>query len=241
VLLVIPFFTYEPWRLISELYDSTNVPNYRVNSFWAYNFWNVGGLFEQGFRCDLASACDANARANATEFLGIETRYWSLALFASAIGLTIIALRRARGTGYLALGTALSMLAFYMLLTRMHERYVFAFFLPFLLACALLNSRLLWGIFVTTVVVHFLNLYHVFSYYYFFNPEHQDDYPGFVRLSFLNDWLAKSDVFGFAVPLLGTLSTVQFLSILFVAASATLLAAAFVLGERDSRTRAAAQ
>jgi len=241
LVLIVPFFTYEPWRLISELYDSTNVANYRVNSFWAYNFWNIGGLFEMGFRCDLQSACDANSAPNATEFLGIPTRYWSLGLFASGIGLTIVALRKARGTGYLALGTALSMLAFYMLLTRMHERYVFAFFLPFLLACALLNSRFLWGIFVTTVVVHFLNLYHVFGYYYFFNPDYEGNYPGFIRLDFLYDWLAKSDVFGFTVPILGTLSTVQFLSIVFVAASAALLALAFVLSERDSRARAAAQ
>jgi Gpi18-like mannosyltransferase len=234
VLLITPFFSYEPWRLVSELYDATNVANYRVNSFWAYNFWNMGGLFEWGFRCDLASACEGDGAANATEFLGIATRYWSLALFAGSIGMVIFSMRKARGTGFLALGVALSMFAFYLFLTRMHERYVFAAFLPFLVACALLNSRVLWGVFVATVTVHFLNMYHVFSYYYLFNPETEGNYPSIIRLDFLNEWLQKNDAIGFPLPLLGTLSPVQILSMIFVLSFVVLVAAAYSMSERET-------
>ena len=233
LLLITPFFQFEPWRLVGELYDATNVANYRVNSFWAYNFWMTGGLFEMGFKCDLASACEGDGAANATEFLGIATRYWSLLMFATALALVMYSLRNARGTGFLALGTALSMLAFYLFLTRMHERYVFPAFLPLLAACALLQSRVLWAAFATSVTVHFLNLYHVFGYYYFFNPEERSNFPGFLRVDFLYDWLEKGDAIGFSLPLLGTLATVQVLSILFVACFAGLLTVAYVMNERN--------
>jgi hypothetical protein len=237
--LIVPFFTYEPWRLVSELYDSTNVANYRVNSFWAFNFWMTGGLFDMGFKCDLASACEGDGAANATEFLGIATRYWSLIMFGGAQGLIIFSLRKARGTGFLALGVALSMLAFYMFLTRMHERYVFPAFLPLLVACVYLNSRVLWAAFVAAVAVHVLNMYQVFSYYYFFNPEEKANFPGFLRVDFLYEWLEKSDAFGFSVPLFGTLSTVQVLSMLFVACFAVLISAAYILSERSRSAQAA--
>jgi hypothetical protein len=116
----------------------------------------------------------------------------------------------------------------------MHERYVFAAFLPFLVACALLNSRVLWGVFVATVTVHFLNMYHVFSYYYLFNPETEGNYPSIIRLDFLNEWLQKNDAIGFPLPLLGTLSPVQILSMIFVLSFVVLVAAAYSMSERES-------
>jgi Gpi18-like mannosyltransferase len=130
MILVTPFFELQPWKLIHQLYQATNVSNYRVNSFWAYNFWNTGGLFKMGFKCDLAGACpdSSGGTAAATKFLGMSTRFWSVAMLVTALVSLIILLRNARSTGYLALGTALSTLSFYLLLTRMHERYVFPFF-----------------------------------------------------------------------------------------------------------------
>ena len=71
----------------------------------------------------------------------------------------IVVLRKARGPAFLALGTSLSILAFYLFTTRMHERYLFPFFLPFLAACVLFRSRVLWTVFGLLGAVHFLNLY----------------------------------------------------------------------------------
>jgi Gpi18-like mannosyltransferase len=218
VLLILPFFKWQPWNLIEQLYDATNVANYRVNSFWAFNFWNTGGLFDMGFRCDLASACPEDARARATEWLGIPTRYWGLGMFVAAIGGTIFALRRAQGMGFLALGTALSVMAFYMFLTRMHERYIFAFFLVFLLACVLINSRVLWGAFVVAGLVHFLNLYHVYAYYY----------PNELRWESLYKWLEKASFLGTGYE------TVQVLSAVFVVCFFIILGAAAGLGAKRS-------
>ena len=211
LVLITPFFELQPWRLVEVLYDATNVENYRVNSFWAYNFWNFGGLFEQGFKCDLPGSCGGNAQA--TEWLGIATRYWGLGFFLAAISGVVFSLRRAQGTGFLALGIALSVMAFYFFLTRMHERYVFAAFLPLLVAAALISSRLLWGMFVVLAVSHFINLYHVYGYYY----------PNDLRVEGLFDWLEKSDLFGASLPVLGRLETVQFFSIVMVVSFLVLL------------------
>ncbi len=216
LVLITPFFEYQPWRLVEVLYDASNVANYRVNSFWAYNFWNVGGLFEQGFQCDSCGGTEG------TTWFGIETRYWGLGFFFLAMGGVIFSLRKAQGTGYLALGVALSVMAFYFFLTRMHERYVFAAFLPLLVAVVLINSRLLWGLFVILAVSHFINLYHVYGYYY----------PNDLRIEGIYDWLEKGDLFGTSLPLLGRLETVQFFSIVMVVSFLVLLVGTYVRLER---------
>jgi Gpi18-like mannosyltransferase len=226
IVLIIPFFEYEPWRLIGVLYDATNVEGYRVNSFWAYNFWNVGGLFDQGFRCDLPGHCAPDAEARATEWYGIATRYWGLALFASAITFILVSMRNARGTGYLALGVALSMMAFYVFLTRMHERYIFAAFLPFLLAAALIHSRFLWGMFIVVAFTHFVNLYHVYNYYYPWEAP-GDGQPS-LKWRWAYKWLEKYDLFGADLPLFGRLETVQFFSLVMVASIIVLLLHTFI-------------
>jgi hypothetical protein len=224
LVLITPFFKLEPWRLLDVLYEATNVSNYRVNSFWSYNFWNSGGLFHWGFRCDLASACpkDPNAQ-DATSFLGVATRYWGIAMFGSAIAAILWTLRNARGMGFLALGTALSMLAFYMFLTRMHERYVFAAFLPFLLACALIHSRALWAVFIAASTVHFLNLYHVYTYYY----------PNELKWDQGYRWLADGDALGSVLnPIDNDVETVQIMSVAFVVCFLVTLGLASVLAQR---------
>ncbi|HUF53644.1 MAG TPA: hypothetical protein VMR52_07705 [Dehalococcoidia bacterium] len=212
LILIAPFFRFEPWRLIEVLNDSTNVENYRVNSFWAYNFWNFGGLYDQGFRCDLQSGCP---NADATEWFGIATRYWGLAFFVTGIALVTFSLRNARGIGFLALGTALCVMVFYLFLTRMHERYMFAAFLPFLAAAVIINSRLIWGAFTALSFAHFVNLYHVFGYYYpNWNP---DDGEPSIRWEWAFRWIEKGDFFGADLPLFGRLETVQLFSMLMVA------------------------
>ena len=218
LLLIIPFFTYKPWELIPQLYDATNVENYRANSFWAYNFWNLGGLFDMGFKPDVPGI-----KPGEGEWMGISHRLWGVLVFVTAISLILLATRRSKGTGMLALGTALSILAFYLFLTRMHERYILAFVLPFLAACVLLESRLLWSSFVVLGLVHFFNLYHVYAYY---NKNE-------LRVEAFYKWFEKGN-------LLGTgLETVQVLSIVMVAAFPLLLSAAYLLSLRSKQGRAA--
>ncbi len=211
LLLIVPFFTYKPWDFIVHLYNATNVENYRVDSFWAYNFWTTQGLFDGGL-----------FSPDNQKFLGVTHRIWGFVMFGVALLAIIVATWRSKSTGILALGTSLSVLVFYMFLTRMHERYVFAFFLPYLAACALLQSRLLWGLFVALAAAHFLNLYHVYSYYRFaFPPNVEPFYKPMYEVLQDNSFLWTG------------LETVQALSALMLLAVPALIAYAAVHSRRS--------
>jgi len=120
-------------------------------------------------------------------------------------------------------------MAFYLLLTRMHERYVFAAFLPLLLARAVLRSRVLWGAFFVTGLLHFANLY-VFGVNYLFDDKERSKYPDYVRWSPLYRWLDGQ----LNIPLIGHLEDDQILSVLFVAAFVVLLGCAAYLAHRPA-------
>ncbi len=177
LLLIFPFFPDYPWDFITHLKNSADVENYRVGSFWAYNFWGIQDFFKP----DNVDSCLTNPSCTSAEFRGIEYRYWGIALFAVSTVVILYFMRNAEGDWALALGTALCLLAFYMFLTRMHERYMFPFFVPFLAACALSHSRLLWGVFVVLAITQFLNLYQVYAYYQPNDLRIQDLYQYFER------------------------------------------------------------
>lgn len=217
LVLIIPFFTYEPWKFIEQLYNATDVETYRVNSFWAYNFWNIQGVFESGFKPD------------SQEFLGITHRVWGIAMFVGALGAIIAATWRAKGIGMLALGVALSMMVFYLFLTRMHERYVFPAALPMLVACVLLQSRVLWGVFLSFSAIHFLNLYHVYVYD-LYNDDGATDIieTSPLKWNWLYDRLNSGDFLGTGYE------TLQILSFLMVALFPIALAVAYRFSNRSS-------
>jgi hypothetical protein len=218
---IFPFFpSLKLWQpfldLIHQLYVATNV--YKVNSFWAYNFWTLFGLMKEGGGFWPDTGVDQGRHAR--EFLLLDTRTWGFILFALTVAVIIYTLRKSRGTGFLALGTALCVLAFYTFVTRMHERYVFAFFLPFLAACVLIRSRALWAAFAGLGLLHFVNLYHVYVYYY----------PDELKVNSVYNWLAQGDFWGTG------LETVQILSAAVLAGLALALAAGFRLARRRFQT-----
>ncbi len=150
LLMILPFFPDHPWDFYYQLKHAAEF--YKYNSLNAYNFWS---MVREGFFFQPDNA----------QHYGLADQYWGLILFGVATAAVIYALRKGEGTAMLALGTALSVMAFFVFLTRMHERYLFPFFLPFLVACVLTQSRLLWGAFIVLSLVHFLDLYFVYSYY----------------------------------------------------------------------------
>ena len=137
-----PFFpSLLLWRPIVDLVNRTKevaTEFYPINSSYAYNFWQLLGIAR---RCDVPVCRDKGTGVvtDGTDFLGLTTRHWGLVLFAISAATVIVVLRKARGAGFLALGTSLCILAFFVFMTRMHERYLFPFFLPFLAACVLLG------------------------------------------------------------------------------------------------------
>jgi len=209
--LILPFFPDNPWGFITQLKDAADVENYRVGSFWAYNFW---GMAQDFFKPDNVDSCLANPACTGAEFWGIEYRYWGIALFAANVAVILYVLRNADDDWALALGTALCLLAFYMFLTRMHERYMFPALVPLLAACALGRSRVLWGVFAVLGVMQFLNLYQVYGYYQPNELRIQDLYQYFERPRVLSDgilpdwnlqrWLSFLTFLAFPVVLVTT-------------------------------------
>jgi Gpi18-like mannosyltransferase len=219
LVLIIPFFTYKPWEIIGQLYEANEV--YPVNSFFAYNFWNIGGLAE-GFKADVSGI-----KPNEGTFLGVDHRVWGLVLYATSTATIIWFMRKSGGVGALALGTALCVLAFYIFMTRMHERYAFAFFLPFLAAAIALHSRALFAAFLGLGAIHFLNLYQVYVYYQC-DPNHQCE----IKWDAFYKWFERTN------NLATGLDTVQLLSLLLVASLPLLLAAAYLIANRPRRVGA---
>jgi len=203
--LIFPFFLFKPWELFDQLRFSVEV--YPFASFHAYNFWATFAYLER----------------DNVEYLGLSYQIWGYVLVIVATAFILYSMRRSEGMGALALGTALSIVVFYMFWTRMHERYVFPAFLPLLAACVLLHSRALWSAFAALGVLHVLNLYHAYAE---FNDNH-------VRVDWAFEWLQDPNFWGIG------LTTVEFLSVLTVAVLPPLLVAAYAFGERPRQAGAA--
>ena len=142
--IVLPFFPSNPFGIFGQLKDATEV--YPFNSFYAYNFWGLTDWLKPD---DLT-------------FWGLAYRWWGIILFAAASVSIVWTFRDARGPGLLALATALSVLAFYLFMTRMHERYLFASLLLLLTAAATLKSRPIWAVFGVLSLVQFFNVYYAY-------------------------------------------------------------------------------
>jgi Gpi18-like mannosyltransferase len=177
--LVFPFFPSNPWGIFDQLIDATNVENYRVTSFYAYNFWSVGflGLTEWFTPDDLT-------------FLGLAYRSWGMVLFAAASVSIIWTFRDAKGPGLLALATALSVLAFYLFMTRMHERYLFPSILLLLTAGAGLRARSVWAVFGVLSAVQFFNVYYAYINFTSMPFEAQDNY---LKVGSLFSWIVGNE------------------------------------------------
>ena len=182
-----PFFpSLLPWRPLHELASHLrgSADLYPYNSVNAYNLWTV--FPDIAGRCDVETCRvpTTGAVQQGSEYLGLTTRTWGLALYLLSSAAVIAVLRRTRSTGFLALGTSLCALAFFLFVTRMHERYLFPYFLPALVACSLLRSAALWRAFSVLATVHLLNLYDVYVSF------------GDLRIASVDEWLESRDVWG---------------------------------------------
>jgi Gpi18-like mannosyltransferase len=188
IVLALPFFpSLLPWRPLHELAShlADSVDRYPYNSSFADNLWMA--LPDFAGRCDVEICRDPITRvavAQGNEYLGLTTRTWGLALYVLSAAAVIAILRRTRSTGFLALGTSLCALAFFVFMTRMHERYLFPYFLPALVACSLLRSGALWRAFAVLATIHLLNLYDVYVSF------------GDLRIASVDEWLESQDLWG---------------------------------------------
>lgn len=171
---IIIFFPFFPNNPIYGIYyvnlGSTNLFN--CTSCNALNLWGIFGSWKNDMSL----------------FLNIPLLYWGFGLLLVILVL-IFGLRRLNGNS-LYITISVSMLAFFMLLTRMHERY-FLYFFPFMLLSAmLLKSKILMGFYLFFSFMFILNLYIPYAYYNNLakvtNLEVNDLFNNFNNLSFIS-------------------------------------------------------
>lgn len=145
IIIFLPFFPNNP--IYGIYYVNTGSINlFNCTTCNALNFWGIFGNWQN----------DMNL------FLGIPMLNWGLILL--LISLLIIFIKQSKGN-MLYLTLSLSMLAFFMFLTRMHERYI-SYFLPLLLiSVVLLKSKILAGFYLFFSLIFLLNLYIPYAYY----------------------------------------------------------------------------
>ncbi|MDE2480979.1 MAG: phospholipid carrier-dependent glycosyltransferase [bacterium] len=144
ILLTEPFHPSNPiaaltW-LLGQYHFGSNV--YPYNTVNAFNLWALHGAFWQ--------------RDDATTgflFLRAPQYVWGIGLVIAALALIVWRYVQARTAAALLEACTLALLAFFILATRMHERYSFDALL-FAVACVPLARRYLWGALVLSLVLY---------------------------------------------------------------------------------------
>lgn len=150
LLVYFPFFPKNPIHgLISVNSGSANLFN--CTSCFAFNFWGVFGNWNDDLQ----------------KLAGVTYLQWGIILF--LICLSLLFFLRPFSikykTPYLFITTSLSAFTFFMFLTRIHERYLFPFFIFFLLGTLLLKSRILTIFYLLVSLIYSINLYVPYTYY----------------------------------------------------------------------------
>ena len=203
-LMVFAFFPSNPFEIVDQLADSQKL--YPFSSFYAFNFWEMFGRF----------------KPDDTTFIGLTHRWWGFLLFGAASLIIIWTFRDAKGPGLLALATALSVLAFFLFVTRMHERYLFPSLLLLVAAGAALNARSIWAVLGVLTVVQFFNVY--YAYINFTDSSHGIvETDNYLTVGWLWEWI-DDQVF--------LISLITFLTF------PILLAAGFLLAMRERAAEA---
>jgi Gpi18-like mannosyltransferase len=155
--LVVPFHpTANPlaaaqWLLGRYEFASSVYPDNSVNAF---NLWAIRG--------NLWQPDAARVGVPFVPFLQLPQYVWGIVLVVAAVVLVVWRYVAERSPSALLESCMLALLAFFILATRMHERYVFDGF-TFCIACVPLARRYLWGA-ISLSIVLFANLLYSLQY-----------------------------------------------------------------------------
>lgn len=122
---------------------------YPYTSVFAFNFWGIFDWWQSDLKTFLFTF-----------------KVWGISLYIISLVLIIFPLIKNKiKSEVFYLASALSLIAFFLFLTRMHERYLFSF-LPFILISAFLyKSRVLFLVYFFMTIIHLINLLFVYYYY----------------------------------------------------------------------------
>ncbi|MHB8178271.1 MAG: glycosyltransferase family 39 protein, partial [Vulcanimicrobiaceae bacterium] len=150
IVLSAPFAdTHNPIAVLGWLYGQYNYGKdvYPFNSVNAFNLWTVWRPFWQ---------------LDSIPILGLPQYLWGTLLVVASTGLALWRYLQLRTSRALLESSAIALLGFFILATRMHERYIFDGFL-FVIACIPLARRYLWAAAALSVTL-LLNLIYSFQY-----------------------------------------------------------------------------
>ena len=150
-IVTIPFFPTDPiFGAFKHLSSSLNV--YPYTSLNAYNFWALFGWWKQ----------------DSQQVFNISYHLWGYILFFIIILLIFIPLIINKSKAFMKLDyliyTILSF-AFFLFLTRIHERHLFPVFSLLIISACIFKSRILIVSYIILAVINFINLF--YSYYYY--------------------------------------------------------------------------
>lgn len=142
LLIFLPFIKsslFEIYKLYSTLYV-----HYNLTSYGAYNFWGLGGF---------------NVADNIT-FLFISYQVWGYILFGVVFIGIIYKFLKNNDDKLIYMYSALLFFGFFMLFTRIHERYMFPMF-AFLVIAMIFDKRIK-SVYILASITFFINLYMTF-------------------------------------------------------------------------------
>ena len=150
-IVTIPFFPKDPFfGPFKHLANSLDV--YPYTSLNAYNFWSFFGWWVK----------------DSLQVFGISYHLWGYILFFLIIGIVFIPLFRKKIKSFSILDyliyTILSF-AFFLFLTRIHERHLFPVFSLLIISASVLKSKILLIVYLLLSLINFLNIF--YSYYYY--------------------------------------------------------------------------
>lgn len=150
ILMSLPFFPNNPILGIFQLgLKSQNI--YPFTSLFAFNFWGIFGWW----------------KPDSLTFV-FTYKTWGIIIYTISILLIIVPLiKKKSDPKYFYLTSALSLLAFFLFPTRIHERYPFPFLAFILISAIIKKSKFLFAIYIISSIVHFINLWFVYYYYNF--------------------------------------------------------------------------
>lgn len=137
--------------------------DYSMTSLYAFNTWAIFGWWQN----------------DSTKLMGISYAFLGFSIYALFLILILAPslIKQNKDKFYLYFLYALSVMAFYLFPTRVHERYLLPFFAFFLVAAILRKSKFLLLIYVIVSIINFVNLWYVYYYYNFIynNPAFRDN------------------------------------------------------------------
>lgn len=189
IFLSLPFFLNDPLLGLLHLFQKST-STYPYTSMFSYNFWSLAGWWI----------------SDSTQFLSITYQHFGVIIYLISLSFILIPLIIKKGyknnlTIYFAI--ALASFAFFLFLTRIHQRYLFPFFAFLLIVASLKNSVKLKIIYAALTLVHFINLWFVYYYYnyVYLNPK----FSSFFIYQFLDvnhNLFTLINLFGFLILIL---------------------------------------